>query len=57
MKNVLLVLLVLFLASCSSNDTGTLETGVKFEDTSLEAAFAKAKQLGKAVMVDVYSDN
>ena len=51
------VLLMLFLVSCSANEKKKSEIGVKFEDLSFEETLAKAKELNKPVMVDVFSNN
>jgi len=61
MKRLLVVILALFLISCSSSDEAELSNpksgsiGVKFEELSFDEIIAKAQQLNKPILVDVWS--
>jgi uncharacterized protein YcfL len=61
MKRLLVVILALFLISCSSSDEANLtnkksqSVGVKFEELSFDEVLARAQELNKPILVDVWS--
>jgi len=61
MKRLLVVILGLFLISCSSSDEAELSNqksqsvGVKFEELSFDEVLEKAQELNKPILVDVWS--
>jgi len=61
MKRLVVVMLSLFLISCSPNDEANLtnrksqSVGVKFEELSFDEVLAKAQELNKPILVDVWS--
>ena len=61
MKRLVVVILALFLISCSSNDEAELSNqknqsvGVKFEELSFDEVITKAQELNKPILVDVWS--
>ena len=61
MKRLLVVIVALFLISCSSSDEAELSSqqsgsvGVKFEALSFDEVLARAQDLNKPILVDIWS--